>query len=82
MQTGELKSDFSLGDGQVYTTVEDLCRWDQMMSTAERSPFYEMMHTQVALNSGEVIDYALGLSHGCYRGQEQIELMMTATQPL
>ena len=77
-----LKSDVSIGDGQVYTTVEDLCRWDQMMSAAEGSPFYDMMHTQVALNSGEVIDYALGLSHGCYRGQKQTELMMNTMQHL
>ena len=59
----------------MYTTVEDLCRWDQMMNAAEGSPFFEMMHAQVALNSGEVIDYALGLSHGSYRGQEPIELI-------
>eukprot|EP01045_Picozoa_sp_COSAG04_P006774 COSAG04_NODE_340_length_16315_cov_1278.534410_9_plen_453_part_00 len=55
------------GDGQVYTTVEDLCRWDQrFMNGSEAGQFIDMMHERGVLNSGETIDYALGISHGEY----------------
>ena len=57
------------GDGQVYTTVEDLCRWDQrFMDGSEAGAFFELMHERGLLNSGDSIDYALGISHGEYRG--------------
>ena len=35
-------------NGQVYSTAEDLCRWDLWLSTQARvpTPLYEMMHDQ------------------------------------
>ena len=56
------------GDGQVYSTVEDLCRWDQMLCSQQGSQLYELMHQQATLNSGEKIEYALGLRLSSYRG--------------
>ena len=59
-----------VGDGAVFTTVEDLLRWDRN--------FYEprvggerLLHdllTAGVLDDGETLDYALGLFHGEHRG--------------
>ena len=59
-----------VGDGGVYSTVEDLAKWD--------GNFYEprvgdrealaMMHQRGVLSSGDTLAYAGGLSHGTYRG--------------
>jgi hypothetical protein len=59
-----------VGDGGVYSTVEDLAKWD--------ANFYEprvgdrealaMVHERGVLSSGDTLAYAGGLSHGTYRG--------------
>jgi CubicO group peptidase (beta-lactamase class C family) len=56
------------GDGQLYTTVEDLLRWDDYLHGAERPAIHESMLTEGALNSGESIGYAHGITPGEYRG--------------
>jgi CubicO group peptidase (beta-lactamase class C family) len=56
------------GDGQLYTTVEDLLRWDDYLHDAERPAIHESMLTEGRLNNGEPIGYAHGITPGEYRG--------------
>lgn len=56
------------GDGQLYTTVEDLLRWDDYLHGAERPAIHESMLTEGTLNDGEAIGYAHGITPGEYRG--------------
>lgn len=59
-----------LGDGAVFTTVEDLVHWgenfrsNRVGGTAMR----DALLTRGRLTNGEVLDYALGLMHGKHRG--------------
>jgi len=58
-----------VGDGNVYTTVEDLYLWDQAFYNYKLGrELMEMLHTQGKLNNGQTIDYAFGLVIGSYRG--------------
>ncbi len=65
-----------VGDGGVFTSVEDLLPWDRLFydTTAVVPPFQraqEFWATMLArgvLNGGDTLDYALGLRHGDYRG--------------
>jgi len=56
------------GDGQMYSTVEDLLRWDHYLHGAEKPAIYSMMLTEGTLNNGDKIDHAQGLFLGEYRG--------------
>ncbi len=58
-----------VGDGNVYTTVEDLYLWDQAFYNFKLGrELMELLHTQGVLNNGQKIDYAFGLVIGNYRG--------------
>jgi CubicO group peptidase (beta-lactamase class C family) len=59
------------GDGQVYTSVEDLLFWDRNFydPIVGGSEFLEQMLTRGVLDSGDTLDYAFGLGIGEYRGQ-------------
>mgnify|MGYP000539572934 FL=1 len=58
-----------VGDGNVYTTVEDLYLWDQAFYNYKLGrELMDMLHTQGKLNNGQTIDYAFGLIIGTYRG--------------
>ena len=65
-----------VGDGGVLTSVEDLLHWDNHFydRPAEKeagsgsNEFWRTMLTRGVLNSGDTLDYALGLVHGTYRG--------------
>lgn len=58
-----------VGDGNVYTTVEDLFLWDQAFYNYKLGlELMDMLHTQGKLNNGQTIDYAFGLVIGTYRG--------------
>ncbi len=59
-----------VGDGGVFTSVEDLVRWDQNFyePTVGGPEFLDAMLTRAILVSGDTLDYALGLRHGLYRG--------------
>ncbi len=64
-----------VGDGGVFTTIEDWARWDQNLTdgTVGGDPWLELMHTRGVLNSGtpgssDTIPYAFGLVHGEHRG--------------
>ncbi len=60
------------GDGQLYTTVGDLLRWDSYLHD-EQPAFYETMLTEGALNDGSPISRAQGLFLGEYRGLATVE---------
>ena len=56
------------GDGQLYTTVEDLLLWDDYLHGADKPAIHESMLTEGTLNNGEPIGYAHGITPGEYRG--------------
>jgi CubicO group peptidase (beta-lactamase class C family) len=59
-----------IGDGGVFTSVDDLFFWDQNFYDPKvgGSEFLEQMHSVGELNDGEELDYAFGLGVGTYRG--------------
>lgn len=60
------------GDGQMYTTVEDLLRWDAYLFGDEKPAYHASMLTPGLLNNGEQLDRAQGLFLGEYRGMSTI----------
>lgn len=66
-----------VGDGNVFTCVEDLFLWDQNFYLNKLGKGGAALINQVlttgTLNSGEKIDYAFGLVAGEYRGLRIIE---------
>ena len=63
------------GDGGVITSVEDLAKWDANFyePVVGGQALLDRMHTRGVLNSGETIDYALGLSIDRYRGIRRVQ---------
>ena len=62
------------GDGNVYTTVRDLAKWDAAFySGALGAGLPEMMQETGKLNSGKAIDYAWGLVVTEYKGLKVVE---------
>jgi CubicO group peptidase (beta-lactamase class C family) len=63
-----------VGDGAVYTTVEDLSLWDRNFYHNRLGGYGQDLIEEVikpgTLNSGEALDYAFGLFTGQYRGLE------------
>lgn len=58
-----------IGDGGVYTSIDDLVSWlTAQERDGLRTGLNEIVHAPGVLNDGEAIPYALGLSHGEYRG--------------
>ncbi len=55
------------GDGQLYSTVEDLLRWDHYLHGAEKPAIYSMMMTEGHLNNGDPTGYAQGIRLDEYR---------------
>ena len=58
------------GDGQVYTSVEDLLLWDRNFydPVVGGREFLDQMHSRGVLADGDTLDYAFGLEIGEYRG--------------
>ena len=59
-----------VGDGGVFTTVEDWVAWDRNLEsgTVGGAEWVALMHQRGVLNSGDTIPYAFGISHGEHRG--------------
>jgi CubicO group peptidase (beta-lactamase class C family) len=57
------------GDGQVYTSVEDLLLWDRNFydPVVGGREFLRQMHTRGVLNDGDTLTYAFGLGVGEYQ---------------
>ena len=62
------------GDGAVYTTVEDLLRWDANFfePAVGGRRLLDDLHTQGKLNDGKTLPYALGLFVDTYRGARRV----------
>ena len=56
------------GDGQLYSTVEDLLRWENYLHGAEKPAIHPLMLTEGTLNNGDSIGYAQGIVLHEYRG--------------
>ena len=58
------------GDGQVYTSVEDLLLWDSNFydPIVGGPKFLQQMHTRGVLENGDTLTYAFGLGIREYRG--------------
>lgn len=62
------------GDGNVYTTVRDMAKWDQAFYSGALGPgLTEMMQETGRLNSGKAINYAWGLVVREYKGLKVVE---------
>ena len=63
-----------VGDGGVFTTIEDLALWDENFYTGKvgGKALIELLETPGVLNSGEQLEYALGLAVDEYRGQRRV----------
>lgn len=56
------------GDGQLYSTMEDLLRWDDYLHGADKPAIYPLMLAEGHLSNGEPIGYAQGIRLEEYRG--------------
>jgi CubicO group peptidase (beta-lactamase class C family) len=65
----------TVGPSSLFTTVEDLARWDENFYTAKigGKDMLGWMQTRGRLNNGAEVDYASGLLVGEYRGLKTIE---------
>lgn len=63
-----------LGDGAVFTTVEDLLLWNRNFysPTVGGQALLDTLHARGRLNDGRTLDYALGLMHGELRGKRTV----------
>jgi len=62
-----------VGDGGVFTTVEDLYLWDQAFYTNKLGKqLMELLLTPGVLNDGKKLDYAFGLGISEYRGLKTV----------
>jgi CubicO group peptidase (beta-lactamase class C family) len=77
-QGGGLRQDISrwlqVGDGAVFTTVEELLRWDNNFyePTVGGRALLDALQAPGSLNGGKPLTYALGLGIGTYRGQRTV----------
>lgn len=62
-----------VGDGGVFTTVEDLYLWDQTFyNEILGKELIELMHQTGSLNNGEKLEYAFGLRVSNYKGLKMV----------
>jgi CubicO group peptidase (beta-lactamase class C family) len=65
----------NVGATSLFTTVEDLAKWDRNFYDGGIGGIEALaaMHVHGKLNDGKEIPYALGLGHGKYRGLKTVE---------
>lgn len=70
-----LSTDETVGDGGIYTTVEDLKKWDDEFYDQKvlNASFWKLMTTQGVLNNGDTIAYAGALEIKEYKGLKTID---------
>ncbi len=70
-QPAGAESNTCVGSNNVYSTVEDLARWEDNFYTQKVGGpgFTQAMQTRGVLNSGDTLDYALGLEVSRIGGQ-------------
>jgi hypothetical protein len=62
-----------VGDGGVFTTVEDLYLWDQAFYNHKLGKdLMDSLHQKGVLNDGKELNYALGLNVGRYKGLKMV----------
>ncbi len=62
-----------VGDGGVFTTVEDMFLWDQAFYTNKLGKeLMDLIQTPGALNSGKKLEYAFGLGIDEYKGLKRV----------
>ena len=63
-----------IGDGGIFTTIEDLKKWDDAFYASEilNIDFWKTMTTKTILNDGTENEYAAGLEVGMYDGHKLI----------
>jgi len=62
-----------VGDGGVFTTVEDLYLWDQAFYNHKLGrELMDLMHQTGVLNDGKKLEYAFGLNVGHYKGLKRV----------
>jgi CubicO group peptidase (beta-lactamase class C family) len=68
-------TDSVVGPTNVYTTVEDLARWDENFYTCQigGEAVTKQMHQPGKLNDGTELSYAFGLELGQHRGWRMVE---------
>ena len=73
-RTNYLMNFDKVGDGGLYSTVEDLARWDAAFYDDRLGipDFAERMYAQGSLNDGTTISYAMGLNVSERQGRRQI----------
>jgi len=59
-----------VGDGGLYSTAEDLARWEENFFSGRvgGAPFLEQMQQRGVLANGDTLQYAFGLMHDTHRG--------------
>lgn len=64
-----------VGDGGLYSTVEDLARWESnfLEPRVGGAEWLKLEGQRGRLNSGTSIPYGAGLRHGTYRGEPTVE---------
>lgn len=61
------------GDGNIYTSVEDLALWDQAFYNYKLGKdLMDLLHTTGVLNNGKKLDYAFGLFIGEHKGLKTV----------
>ncbi len=64
----------TVGATSLFTTVDDLVRWHRQLDqgTVGGKAGLEALYTRGVLASGDTLLYALGITHGSYRGQPTV----------
>jgi CubicO group peptidase (beta-lactamase class C family) len=64
-----------LGDGGIYSSIEDLFKWDQALYAEKlvKSETLQQAYTRGILNDGQGIDYGFGWRLDDYRGRARAQ---------